>query len=122
MNRYDRRKLVENLILLGHAKCVRCGADISEEYNTLDILLDNVDTPRVNKMLPRNKNNCRLQHKNCSGPIEKMVEIFQRGLEWQNCLICKRSVVDDAMNDTSRLRIHSAFGQEYVIHSHCLVR
>lgn len=141
MTRYDRKKMIERIILEGRAACIKCEKDVSEGITSVDDILDTVETRKINNMLPKTIKNCSLVHLNCIKSLAKQltqadvpVENEESNLEiiigilskgpiggWQACKICKKDLTNLDAEELEKLIVYRARANTpaYLVHPQC---
>lgn len=142
MTRYDRKKMIERMILDGKSLCIKCSKDVAEGFTSVDDIIDVVETRKVDNMLPKSVKNCTLVHIDCiksmaratapviedtdedEEPLEKIVHILSKGPigGWQQCYHCKKDLTGLSIEDIGGLVIYRVRknSPQYLVHPSCV--
>ena len=133
MTRYDRKKMIEGIILNGRQHCTKCEKDVTDGFTNIDDILDTVETRKINNMLPKSARNCTVVHIDCikalgikideESHIDKVLAILTKGPTggWQQCFECKNDLTGMNMEELETLVIHRPKNNtaERLVHKEC---
>lgn len=133
MTRYDRKKMIEGVILDGRQNCIKCENDVTSGFTDLNDILDIVETRKINNMLPKSIRNCVLVHIDCVKAlglkveepfIDRVLAILVKGPTggWQQCFECKKDLTGMTMEELETLAIHKPRNNtaERLVHRECV--